>query len=682
MKLVDVTPIFVKYDMPVNDISILPPKTQESDSIFAFDESPSTYYRSSLSPTFPDYIGLSFPERKIIKKYSLSFLREYRNIRSWELQASNNLFETYDVLHSVTDHNVVDDQVEVFELPPTNKSYQYYRIAALSCYGSTWGLNNLKFYEAIYDEYALIKNESKYLKYNFSTSKWETITLNHPSEEDFKRGNRVKELGQISESAWQILYGLVEIHYFTENINTSEAAFEFKMNPFTLREEIDNRPLKIKKYVTNLKQADSKITLETKPHDFYDIMGNSSEVLFYSDETFSTPPTLEVTANYSPFDEIKDDFDIVTWTDDLSTINNNLTVNALPKGIFTYTTNSIQLYGDLKKIMPFEDSAINSKGLTRYLISKDNGMSWLSYKRGNFINVDISNRESIVNNGLSYEDVLKLDGATLSRLKAKEIKLGFYLEESDRKNEISSIDSATVTVLSPNQSTKVSKASLYILNTSSTINVSFSGNTLKGSLDDADRTRVQYRVILNGAPYFPADGQFTPLAPSPLDIRFKIGSENVIIGQENKLKIEFQDYWGQTDYWETTFIGQYDGLVFLDEKGEYFSSNIGEVIKHLDFGVIVAGQTTLEKKVTLKNNYGSELKNILIDVDKSKLPSGISIQFGTNLTSFEALDHLFITSPLKNGESLDFFLRIATKLGLTAPISNGSFDITVKAEEV
>uniref|UniRef100_UPI0020BE89DB hypothetical protein n=1 Tax=Lysinibacillus sp. D4B1_S16 TaxID=2941231 RepID=UPI0020BE89DB len=107
------------------------------------------------------------------------------------------------------------------------------------------------------------------------------------------------------------------------------------------------------------------------------------------------------------------------------------------------------------------------------------------------------------------------------------------------------------------------------------------------------------RVLLNNGDYYPSDGSFTKLGEAPQNIELAIGSKDIRIDNWNTLKVEFQDFFGTTDYWSIQFMGTYTGLMFKDVYGQYFSSEIGEVLKYLDFGIIMAGQTTIEHGVFL-----------------------------------------------------------------------------------
>ncbi len=105
------------------------------------------------------------------------------------------------------------------------------------------------------------------------------------------------------------------------------------------------------------------------------------------------------------------------------------------------------------------------------------------------------------------------------------------------------------------------------------------------------------------------------------------------------------------------------------------------MLKYLDFGIIIAGQTTVEHEIILKNSYGYDVKNIKLFANTNNFPEGMTLEFSKSLSPFNAQPELFFEEPLLNGEELSFYVRIKTELGAT-PNSSGSFDIIVRADRI
>lgn len=229
----------------------------------------------------------------------------------------------------------------------------------------------------------------------------------------------------------------------------------------------------------------------------------------------------------------------------------------------------------------------------------------------------------------------------------------------------------------------------YILNTTATINLEFKDNILQGKLDDADKSSVQYRVLINNENLYPKNGEFTALEEPMAPIELQVSSKDIIIGENNILRVEFKDGWGTMDFWEQTFIGEMRGLLFYDESGDLYSTEIGEVLKTLDFGTITAGTTSQEHKVTLKNLTSGEYENITLNtiipqeegyevaqenIDNQK----VQFQLSHSDSPFIENQELKYVNAQPNQE-FEFFVRISTSIDATG-VQDGLFDIQVIAK--
>jgi len=365
---------------------------------------------------------------------------------------------------------------------------------------------------------------------------------------------------------------------------------------------------------------------------------------------------------------------------DVTVQGKGLGLSAIPVPQFVHLKNPAGIYGNLSDLMVSEGINNDVKNNTRYLISP-NKTAWYTWDGTSFVSVDASVNSNILTKGMTYKTILNMQEPQWTSWSHDNLYVGVYLDDDIRGKSTSIVDKISYADLAPKYSTKVSDAKLYILNTTSTINVTFAGKTITGSVDDADSGKVQYRVLLNGNPYFPQSGDFTPLQAAPLDVALTLSNDEIKIDENNVLRIEFQDYWGATDYWQTNFVGTYNGLMFLDSTGKYYSTDVGEILQNLDFGIIIAGQTTVEQAIILRNTYGYPVNNILIRANQANFPVGMSARFGTNEISFESLDELLYAQTLEDGEELTFYIRLATQLGVTPPTS-GEFDIIVTADKV
>src|SRR5690606_13642203 len=104
--------------------------------------------------------------------------------------------------------------------------------------------------------------------------------------------------------------------------------------------------------------------------------------------------------------------------------------------------------------------------------------------------------------------------------------------------------------------------------------------------------------------------EFTPLVPSSVIYQKLFKSSEVIVNKNNTVKIIAQDKYGQESYSTINFIGQYTGIMFSDESGVFYSDDMGNVLKYLDMGTLVAGQTSLETKIKLINSNPFSVSNV------------------------------------------------------------------------
>ncbi|MDP9675143.1 hypothetical protein J2W97_001126 [Paenibacillus jamilae] len=516
----------------------------------------------------------------------------------------------------------------------------------------------------------LVKANDAY--YTYSSGRWEAIEDLITESTYINRG--ITNVSTINESDWSYFSTDIELSYYSDNSNKKTIKFSVDTEPFTLAEEWQGKEIKLIEYTDDLLKLESLISLETEPSILYDELGDNVDVLYYTDELTKTTASLEYNANYSPLDDIYNNFEVVTWTDE----SNNplsLSLGALPVSQFIMQSNDFTLPGSLQAITVIKNASDNAK----FLLSFDSGLTWKAYRYGKWVDVFVDDLNTIKKQAMSYKEVSKLVESHFNNLGDK-IRIGYYIE--DRKQESlnpTKIDATQLAIKSNVDNTKFQNLSFYVLNTEATIQITFNSGKILGQINDEDKGKVQYRVLLNDLPYFPNDGSFTRLAPSPVDINLNISERDMFFDKDNKLRVEFKDYWGNTDYWQTTFAGTYTGLMFMDESGEYLSDTFGGILKYLDFGMIFAGQTTLDQKVVIKNQLGYPIDNLLLEVNKEKLPEGVKIELSRTQSPFLATDYITygLTKPL---ETQEFYVRIVADIE-AKPIPNGIFELKINSNK-
>lgn len=549
--------------------------------------------------------------------------------------------------------------------------------------------------------------------YYYYSNSWNKLSNNTPTEQDYIDYG-MEDISIIPESAWSQLTGEVELCYYTDDLTKTEVSFNIETEPFTLEEEWadkdievlyytddpsitesvvtietdpftlaeewEDKEIKIIEYTDDPNQTESTITIETEPFTLYDELGDSVDVLYYTDDPSKTSAELNITANYSPLDELEGDFDVVTWTNDEEVVAGTrdmmLTYNALPFEQLIVQPTDIALYGDVKKVVATKVTENSPKGILRMAASFDSGLTWKTYRFNKWFDLDIQDTTLFKRKGMNLD--------TLNAIPEKDLiaitRIAYYFDSSKHYENSYSLDEVKMVVDAPRNAVELSDMSLQLLNTTAAIELTFSGNKLTGVLDDADQGKVKYRVLLNGKTYYPADGNFTRLAASPFNIELNIDERNVNFGVENTLKVEFQDYWGAIDSREIKFIGSYSGLMFMDESGDFLSDTFGAILKQLDYGVIIAGQTTLTKKVRIKNLLGYAVDHVYLEMDKKFETDGVDVQLSRQADPFLPIDYLTY-GLIQPEDSIDFYIRIATDIH-AKPNPNGNFEMKVTADRV
>lgn len=569
-------------------------------------------------------------------------------------------------------------------------------------------LDSIEIYDRVIspipDKY-LVQHNSQY-KYHDGTV-WKTTTA---TEANFKQYG-MSQLSQITEAQWKELTGAKslavwsdfpdkqwanavlntepiiinnllgdssEVIYYTDS-GTPSIMIETEVEPFSVYDYISELPVVIA-YTESTE--DIIVSTTTEPFEIYDEFGDTVDVLYYTDDETASSSDLIVDANWSPIDELEGDFEVVTWTEEVSdTAKRILDLRAIPQPQFIKLVNPKRVYGYLEDVLA-TDVSQTYRDEARYFVTGSDTSKWYVWDKEteNFVVKDASTEQAISANGMKYKELNAITDKQWKTWISEYLNIGVFLKDNPRDTIISAVESVSYKDFLPRNTSTISNTSLYILNTTAKIDLQLNGNLLKGVLSDDDLTRVQYRVSLNGQYYYPSDGSWTKLGESPQNIVLSFSSSDVKIDDWNTVKVEFRDFYGTIDYWQNQFMGTYSGLMFKDVYGQYYSSEIGEVLNYLDFGVIIAGQTTIEHEVILKNQYGYDVKDIHLYANTSKFPTGMVLEFSDSLSPFSPQPELRLKRTLTNNEEMSFFIRLKTELGAT-PDANGSFDIIVRAEK-
>lgn len=490
----------------------------------------------------------------------------------------------------------------------------------------------------------------------------------------------IDDVSTVPESEWQKLDGIVEISFYTDDISKKEVQFKIKTEPYTLSEEFKGKEISIIEYTDDETKNESVCSIETEPFTIRDEFGHSFDILYYTDEKNKTSANLNLISNQSPLDDLDGEFELVTYTDDSFVNNLKANINAFPLGQIVVEKNDLTFYGLLNKVTinkPFDDT-LNSEA--KVAMSFDSGVTWFSYDGNQWISIDITSESDFSQKCMYFNYVEKISKSIFDiKMKDNKIRFAYYIDETPlgaRKSKVKNITTIQKQAL---ETPSLNKSSFYIVNTLSTIDFTLTGKDLSGKIDDIDGGKVKYKISLNGQPYYPSDGGYTDFSESPLDIHIKLSNKDILVDKQNFIRVDIMDYWGETDFWEKSFIGAYNGLIFKDANGGYYSDDIGNIIKYLDVGTLIAGQVSNEFEIKIFNSYGYTVKNLSLITKNSN--DGVKIQLSKSTNPFIANDSLLWDEEIINGESRTFYLRISTEY-TTPPVSGGTFEIRVDADQV
>lgn len=207
--------------------------------------------------------------------------------------------------------------------------------------------------------------------------------------------------------------------------------------------------------------------------------------------------------------------------------------------------------------------------------------------------------------------------------------------------------------------------------------VEIKGDKLYATIRDGDGDAVQYKVSLNGVTVYPENG-YSDFHPSGFVGYHTLPKDVLLIGQTNTLQVDMIDEVGGVGSLTYTFTGDYAGLLFCDVLGQYYSDNIGTILKLLDMGVITSSQTSIPARVYLKNNLGMPVRKVRLWMKNIDLDETVSTPYLSFSDSpFDPQTELLFPDVIQHGEVVSFYVEVQS---LLQAMHGGMFDIYVEAE--
>ncbi|KOC38497.1 hypothetical protein ADU85_13395, partial (plasmid) [Clostridium botulinum] len=236
-----------------------------------------------------------------------------------------------------------------------------------------------------------------------------------------------------------------------------------------------------------------------------------------------------------------------------------------------------------------------------------------------------------------------------------------------------------VAVITENKKEFSKEKEVILYNEKPTIIATIDAGKLHYEIDDSEGDLIKYQIKLNGRIIYPIDGEYTAFQ-KPLSNNLLIKSTDMIVNKLNTIIINVQDNWGETNQFIYTFMGEYTGLLFIDDKNKYYSNNIGDILKKLDFGKILAGTRSDMKYVYIYNNCGQDIKDLSVCINKNNFPKELTIHYGFNLENIMDDNEQLHKELLKDKEKIKLYLQV--ELGLEFEYSDFTFEIDTQATPV
>lgn len=192
-----------------------------------------------------------------------------------------------------------------------------------------------------------------------------------------------------------------------------------------------------------------------------------------------------------------------------------------------------------------------------------------------------------------------------------------------------------------------------------------------GVINDPESDGVSVQVSIDDNIIMP----FTELLSTPRKFEYEWDTKHTPFNKKCKVKIELKDSFGGISTEEFTITGKYKSLLFMDEKGNYYTTDKGDILQYLNKGKIIAGQNSDPVKIKLLNETNSSLQNVSINPNKGNLPYNAAVKLSTEAI-FNPKDSIQIPGIMNKGDVKDFYVSIYTAPG--KGIIGGEFNISAE----
>ena len=246
--------------------------------------------------------------------------------------------------------------------------------------------------------------------------------------------------------------------------------------------------------------------------------------------------------------------------------------------------------------------------------------------------------------------IVKIPPHLFESIEEKEVTIEFWVNEKIRN-------------------TLVVKAK--IANQTPTIEMSLNEYTLKIDIVDADGDPFYYEIKLNKKELLSSGSVI-----GATRLTKYLNSSNLLIGQQNEIEVRVVDHYGGKDSRVLTFEGKYHGLMFSDERGEFYSNDLGEILKKLMISGVYAGEDSDIFTIKLINTHNYPIKDLKLLIDYYEPTNGTDISISKSNDPYKGDDVLAYSEEIASEDAVTFYLQLHT---LEGSVGTGKFKVRATA---
>ncbi len=221
--------------------------------------------------------------------------------------------------------------------------------------------------------------------------------------------------------------------------------------------------------------------------------------------------------------------------------------------------------------------------------------------------------------------------------------------------ELSPVGTNAITIEASDGDKIATPTTVYLTRTNDnpTITGVLTGDYLQAAIGDPEGDAVKYRILVNGE----VRQDWTEFMQPPAIVNYRVSAQDVIINEQNSVIIEVQDNMGGIGNCVFDFVGQYYNIMFMDEYGDYYSDDKGQMLKALDLGSFLIRQSSEVKPVIIKNTTGVLLKDIVISSDPN---NDTVIELSLTREGFDRRNSITLPVILGNGDTYTIYIKART----------------------